>query len=199
MRYGSTDEAVYLSATIKSTPDGAYVLHQQKFVEDLLKCWNMDACRPSATPGADSLLKGDGAHPLMERPTHTSDQEEVNVQDVRQAQKLAGSLIWLATRTRPNISYAQSAVSSLAARDPSRAMMLGKRALRYLAGTSDVGCWARERFATSRAPVMWAWSLGLRGPTSRLTAMPALRHIAASQHDRQCGDVLRLCAGMAKR
>ena len=68
-----------------------------------------------------------------------SDQEEVNIQDVRQAQKLAGSLIWLATRTRPDISYAQSAVSSLAARDPSRALMLGKRVLRYLAGTTDVG------------------------------------------------------------
>ena len=36
-------------------------------------------------------------------------------------------------------SYAQSAASSLAARNPGKATTLGKRALRYLAGAKKVG------------------------------------------------------------
>ena len=151
VRYKSTDEAVYLSATIQGTSDGAYLLHQQKFVEDLLKCWSMDSCRPSTTPGSDDLLKAvveKAATPVQGgllpdpqtsgRDASTEEEPQPDIGDVRQAQKLAGSLIWLATRTRPDISYAQSAVSSLATRDPLRALVLGKRVLRYLAGTRDV-------------------------------------------------------------
>ena len=132
VRYKSTDEAVYLSATIQGTSDGAYLLHQQRFIEDLLKCWSMDSCRPSTTPGSDDLLKAVSDASLQE------EENQPDISDVRQAQKLAGSLIWVATRTRPDISYAQSAVSSLATRDPLRALALGKRVLRYLAGTRDV-------------------------------------------------------------
>ena len=59
--------------------------------------------------------------------------------DVRQAQKLSGALIWLATRTRPDIVYAQSRISSLATRAPRRALECGKRVLRYIAGTLNYG------------------------------------------------------------
>ena len=60
-------------------------------------------------------------------------------EDVLRAQKLAGSLIWLSTRTRPDICYAQSRVSSMATKAPKTALMEGIRVLKYLQGTKDVG------------------------------------------------------------
>ena len=55
------------------------------------------------------------------------------------AQKIAGSLIWLSTRTRPDISYAQSRISSMATKPPRRAMIEGLRVLRYLQSTKSLG------------------------------------------------------------
>ena len=64
-------------------------------------------------------------------------EENVSINDIRLAQKLAGSLIWLSTRTRPDIAYAQHRISSLAVRAPKKALAEGKRVLRYLNGTSN--------------------------------------------------------------
>ena len=64
-------------------------------------------------------------------------EENASIEEIRLAQKLAGSLIWLSTRTRPYIAYAQHRISSLAVRAPRKALYEGKRMLRYLNGTSD--------------------------------------------------------------
>ena len=52
---------------------------------------------------------------------------------------MVGSLIWLSTRTRPDISYAQSRISSMATKAPKRAVLEGLRLLRYLQGTKSIG------------------------------------------------------------
>ena len=52
---------------------------------------------------------------------------------------MAGSLIWLSTRTRPDITYAQSRISSMATKAPKKAFQEGMRALRYLNGTKNLG------------------------------------------------------------
>ena len=52
--------------------------------------------------------------------------------------KSAGSLIWLSTRTRPDITYAQSRISSMATKAPKRAFLEGMRVLRYFSGTRDL-------------------------------------------------------------
>ena len=58
---------------------------------------------------------------------------------VHKVQRLAGGLNWPATRTRPDISFVVSQLSSAAKRAPLRAVALGKRCLRYLAGTREHG------------------------------------------------------------
>ena len=90
----------------------------------------MAECRPALTPG-----EADGGVdlPCEGKP------EELNPDDVRRVQKLAGSLIWLSTRTRPDISYAQSRISSMSTKAPTRALEEGLRVLRYLQGTKDIG------------------------------------------------------------
>ena len=64
-------------------------------------------------------------------------EEDIDAGDVWKAQKIAGSLIWLSTRTRLDISYGQSRVSSMATTNPKQAILEGKRILRYLRGTAD--------------------------------------------------------------
>ena len=71
--------------------------------------------------------------------------------DVRTAQRLAGGLNWLATRTRPDIAFIVSQLSSAATKAPRRAIALGKRTLRYLAGTREDGIMMEPRAATAVA------------------------------------------------
>ena len=88
--------------------------------------WEMSDCRPVMVPGMPTtveLAKGKDPDP----------------EDVHRAQKLAGSLIWLSTRTRPDITYAQSRISSMMTKAPKIALMEGMRVLRYLQGTKHVG------------------------------------------------------------
>merc|ERR1712175_29366 len=58
---------------------------------------------------------------------------------VHRAQNIAGSLIWLSTRTRPDITYAQSRISSMMTKAPKAAVLEAMTVLRYLRGTKDVG------------------------------------------------------------
>ena len=59
--------------------------------------------------------------------------------DVKLAQKLNGGLMWLATRTRPDIAYAVSRVGSAVTTHPKTAIVYGKKILRYLAASRKCG------------------------------------------------------------
>ena len=51
--------------------------------------------------------------------------EELDSDEVRRSQKLVGPLIWLSTRTRPDVAYAQSRISSTATKAPKQALRDG--------------------------------------------------------------------------
>ena len=104
-------------------------MSQELFVRDVLKTWEMTNCRSLVQPGEP------GDKTQLELPV----EENVAPDDVHRAQKLAGSLIWLSTRTRPDITYAQSRISSMATKAPKRAFLEGMRVLRYLNGTKHLG------------------------------------------------------------
>ena len=101
-------------------------MSQEAFIRDVLNNWEMTNCRSLVVPGEETK---------EELPV------EVNIdpEDVLRAQRLAGSRIWLNTRTRPDITYAQSRISSMATKAPKRAFLEGMRVLRYLSGTKDLG------------------------------------------------------------
>ena len=65
--------------------------------------------------------------------------DEQDPEQVHRAQKLGGELLWLAMRTRPDISFGVSHLCSLTTRKPEAAIKVGKMILRYLSGTADVG------------------------------------------------------------
>ena len=86
----------------------------------------MTNCKPLVVPGQSTTV---------ELPV----EEDLDVDEILRAQKIAGSLIWLSTRTRPDITYAQSRISSMATKAPRRAFLEGMRVSRYLNGTKDLG------------------------------------------------------------
>ncbi|CAE7203000.1 true, partial [Symbiodinium sp. CCMP2456] len=64
---------------------------------------------------------------------------EPSVDDIRAAQGVTGALLWLSTRTRPDLSYVVSRCGQQATKAPQVSIALGRQALSYLRGTLDVG------------------------------------------------------------
>ena len=87
--FGSGKTVEYLSVEVEAVSDG-WLLGQKTYCADLLTQWSMQECRP-----VDSL---------EDVPENIEDEEEPPLAEVRLAQRMAGGLNWLATRTRP-VSY----------------------------------------------------------------------------------------------
>ena len=66
-------------------------------------------------------------------------EEKPTKEEVRAAQRAAGELQWLSTKTRPDITYSVQLVSASVEKQPIVAIKRAKRFLRYLAGTEEVG------------------------------------------------------------
>ena len=101
-------------------------MSQEAFVRDVLKTWEMTDCKPAMVPGIPTTVD-------------LPEEEEQDPEDIHRAQKIAGSLIWLSTRTRPDINYAQSRISSMMTKAPKTAVLEATRVLRYLQGTKHIG------------------------------------------------------------
>ena len=63
--------------------------------------------------------------------------EAYDAETLRRAQQITGELLWVQTRTRPDLSYAVGAMSWWLHKRPQYVMELGEHALKYLAGTID--------------------------------------------------------------
>ena len=66
------------------------------------------------------------------------DDVEPTDQLVKEAQKLAGEILWVSGRTRPDVSFAGALVSSLATRAPKRSQELGVKIMSYLIRTKSM-------------------------------------------------------------
>ena len=58
--------------------------------------------------------------------------DSVDAGVLREAQALAGGLLWLSTKSRPDLSYGVSTMSRLMTRNPQKALDVGQALLRYL-------------------------------------------------------------------
>jgi hypothetical protein len=104
-----------------SRTSNTLTIHQSKYISDLLSRFGMSDCKPVHTPMDPDPKSDDGLTP-----------------DVPY-RELLGGLLWLATCTRPDISYAVGFIArSQSAFKLSHWMML-KRILRYLKHTPTVG------------------------------------------------------------
>ena len=104
---------------------GVIVMKQQKYVTEILERFGMVDCNPVATPLNPSEV--------LRKPSI-----EENIDENLPYQSLIGSLMYLATSTRPDISHAVSALlfNSQYTQEHWNA---AKRLLRYLKGTPNYG------------------------------------------------------------
>ncbi|CAE7732097.1 RE1, partial [Symbiodinium necroappetens] len=72
--------------------------------------------------------------------------------ELKLAQQLAGEVLWVAQRTRPDISYTSSLISSLSARAPRRAAAIARKCIGFLQGTSKQYLWINT---TSPELITW--------------------------------------------
>ena len=59
--------------------------------------------------------------------------------EIKEAQAMTGALLWLSTRTRPDLAYVVSRCGQQATKCPSLSVSLGRQALAYLRTTVDMG------------------------------------------------------------
>ncbi|CAE7215856.1 GIP [Symbiodinium sp. CCMP2592] len=109
----------------------SFHISQGSYVTELLRNYPEEAARPSQIPASKEVM------PMGEE--GEAEAGPVDEDLVRQAQKMAGELLWLLTRTRPDVGFATAHVCSAATKDPASAIKLAKMTMRYLASTVSWG------------------------------------------------------------
>jgi hypothetical protein len=101
-------------------------LGQKTMIQDLLERTKMNDCKPATTPTASG-----------QKLEKAQDQEE-EVQPT-EYRSIVGTLMYLATRTRPDIAFATGAVARYCSKPNASHWVALKRILRYLKGTMMSG------------------------------------------------------------
>ena len=120
--------------------DDGYLVNQKAFAEDLVAKWDIKE-------GMEAL-----SYKLPDE-----DSKDGTPDEIREAQAITGALLWLASKTRPDIAVAVAAMSRWT-RKGVEVVNLGKDVLRYVKATTDrglnygpVGGWAsREGLGMKR-------------------------------------------------
>lgn len=95
-----------------------YHLSQQDYVTEVLKRWEVTS---KAQYPNYKVLEEDENY-----------EGTVQEADVKEAQAMTGALLWLSTRTRPELACGVAAMSRLATRNPRRSIEIGEVLLAYL-------------------------------------------------------------------
>jgi len=106
--------------------DGEVFVSQGKYANEILKCFNMEKCKPMQTPLAGNWRKEDATLG-----------EVVATTIYRQ---LVGSLMYL-VNTRPDLCFAVNQLSQAMVQPTKLFWKAVKHVLRYLRGTSQYGLW----------------------------------------------------------
>ena len=114
---------VFCGYEINKEENGDLILSQAKYVEEMLKRRGVRRVH---------------GHPLP-KVVEGEDEEGVTPKELKDAQMAAGELMWVATRTRPDVCYATSLVARLLHRRPRYAKELADCVFSYLAGTVKSG------------------------------------------------------------
>ena len=103
--------------------DQGYALGQEKYIRDL-----MDKHNINQTAGVPCPKVEEGP----EEPA-----ENLQGPVLRAAQQLCGELMWLTTRTRPDVAYTVGVVSRLLHKRPGYVVEVGQQCLKYLCGSAS--------------------------------------------------------------
>ena len=111
----------FLSVRIARMLDGSYRLDQRDYVHDILDRNEM--------AGATSITALQWPEEDTVKPTGVLD----NLSEIMlTAQRLAGELLWLSQRTRPDLTFAVNASCASAVTRPEQSVIISKAVLRFL-------------------------------------------------------------------
>ena len=119
------DQNTYLGIQIIHSRDsGIMTIDQEVKIEELLKEYKMEDCKPVSTPAEfnTKLIK-----------SVTEDKKEAYPY-----RELVGSLLWLARASRPDIMYAVNQLCKFVDNPSAVHIIAAKRVLRYLKGTKGI-------------------------------------------------------------
>ena len=116
----------FLGMSISQKP-GLVSVDQKAYTRSLLEKYRMMECKPVPTPLAEKEVLSSEQCPAAE-----SDEEFPDYRGV------VGGLLFLATHTRPDISFAVSSLSKFLSNPGSAHWIAAKRVLRYLRGSMDI-------------------------------------------------------------
>ena len=119
-----------LGINIEATKDGLF-LSQSSYTQQLIQKAHMEMAKPTKAP----LPLG---HPLYDELNTLSDDEKLQMVNVPY-HELVGGLIYLATRTRPDISTAVSMLGKFVSNPAPKNWKALKCTMRYLVGTKNYG------------------------------------------------------------
>ena len=114
----------FLGMDIHLLVNGDLQLQQERFVDSILSKYGMADCNP---------IKAVQMGPVPSEP------DEPTLPALRQLQAYGGEFNWLATRTRPDISYYTSLLSSSCSKYGKWSLELAQKILRFLRGTKSQG------------------------------------------------------------
>jgi hypothetical protein len=118
-------EAHYLLGMKIEKHENKIQLHQSKYVKNKLQQFRMEECSEQTTPETTTTLRAnDGSKQEKEEPLYRA---------------IVGSLIYIQTSTRPDITHAVNMVTRYMRQPTVTHMTAAKRILRYLKGTTNCG------------------------------------------------------------
>merc|ERR1711884_826633 len=113
-----TTSLTFLGIGWSMRANGDIVLSQERFVQELLAKHNMTKCNP-----INAIT--------LDKPPGTADEPTPEV--LTELQAFAGSFNWLATRTRPDLTYYVSLLASSVSKQSAWSRELPHKVLRFLA------------------------------------------------------------------
>ncbi|CAE7537698.1 RE1 [Symbiodinium sp. CCMP2592] len=116
------EEAVTFCGLEISRTASGYRLAQSAYIRELLQRYNItEEATVPITKWSDPELP-----------------ESVTPSEIKEAQAVTGALLWVSTRTRPDISYAVSRCGQMATKVPQLSIAIGLQTIKYLKSTIDL-------------------------------------------------------------
>ncbi|CAE7831413.1 RE1 [Symbiodinium sp. CCMP2592] len=106
------------------TSEEIYVL-QQGYIQELLRLHEVKSTHRDKVPITKDLA------------TVPDKEEDHDEEMVRRAQQITGEVLWVAQRTRPDVSYTTSMMASMCSKFPRQVLQIGFKTLGYLQRTMD--------------------------------------------------------------
>ena len=136
----------FLGMELFESKDG-YELGQKGFIQELLRSHDHQGGCSLSQGARDALVMTAEEEEaiIQESPPVTSSDDPI----LKQAQRRVGELLWLVSRTRPDLQYLVAVMSSRVTRNPEAVSAIGKRVLNYLAATINYRLTFRRSSASS--------------------------------------------------